>query len=81
MSEDIDKIIDRAVEKALARPAYLSREDAMQELGVSRATLLKLEKEEGLPVRWLGGNLYRYRRIDLDAWLDQRPAQKDRGAA
>lgn len=76
-TQDVDTVIDRAIERM--RPAYLTREDVARELGVTRVTLLKLEQREGAPVHHLGGNVFRYKRTELDEWIANRP--KKRGAA
>lgn len=74
--EELTKLATLVAEKA-TRPHYLSREAVATELGVSRPTLLKLEAEEGAPVHWLGGNLYRYLRSELDEWIAARPKKRD----
>lgn len=53
------------------RYGWIGPEDAMRHIGISgNGNLYRLIKEEGLPYGRCG-RLYRFRRVDLDAWLVQ----------
>lgn len=64
---EIEAVVARALERV--RPAYLSREQLANELGITLPTLRKLEAEEGLPVHQIGPRVFRYVRSEVDAWI------------
>lgn len=51
---------------------YLNEKDVCVLLGVSRCTLYRLRKTEGLPFHKLGPKMIRYQVAALDGWLQER---------
>ena len=56
------------MEQTQIQPRYLSQQDAMKWLDVTRPTLIKLEKTHKLPCIRLGG-LVRYDRVDIENYM------------
>lgn len=50
---------------------FMTTPEAMKYLRISKVTLYKLMKRKKLPVRKIGKN-YRYRKNELDKWLDAK---------
>jgi len=57
---------------AAAKIEWLDREEAAQYCGMSPATLEGLASRGGGPVYFKAGRRARYRREDLDVWLQSR---------
>jgi excisionase family DNA binding protein len=49
-------------------------EELADYLQISRSTIEARIRDDGLPVRWVGG-LRRFLRAEVDAWLRERPAR------
>lgn len=64
--------------KAMLRPDYLSREQLAEELSVDVKTIRRMEDKDGLPIRHLGGSVFRFYRPEVNAWI---LARKKRGEA
>lgn len=54
-------------------PALLSREEAAEYLGCSIETIARLKAGEKIRSVVLKGTIIRYRRVDLDAFVDNLP--------
>lgn len=79
--EQLEAMIERAVRRALdeRQPAeeaeWLDVQGAAEILGVHRRTVAKLVAKKGLPAVRLGaGKIYRFRRRDVEAWLESQAA-------
>lgn len=74
---ELESAIERAVAAALARPVaapseWLTSAEAAQVLGVSTKTLGRLRRERGLPAHEPAPGMVRYRRSEIDTWMQQR---------
>lgn len=56
-------------------PEWLDSAQAAALLGVHVRTLAKLVRHEGLPMHPVSARTFRYRRDELEAWMDRRPAK------
>ncbi len=66
------------MKKTEENSAYLTREQLADELEISVRTLKQYEAD-GLRIHWLGGNVYRFLRVEVDAWIAARPQEKKAG--
>ena len=57
---------------ALHREGQLTSAEAAQVLGVSTKTLGRLRRERGLPAHEPAPGMVRYRRSEIDTWMQQR---------
>lgn len=54
---------------------WIGPADAMQHLGIhSRSALYRLINDWHLPFQRIGARYYRFRRADLDEWMEQQGA-------
>lgn len=84
-TDDLEELVSRAVAKALAKvPSaereILTRDEVAELLGVNPRVVLRYVEHEGLPASKLGP-LWRFKRSDLAAWLDERRVQPGAHAA
>jgi excisionase family DNA binding protein len=77
--EEITAIVAKAVTSALAtRPGeseILTRDQVAEMLKVHPATVTQYVKKKGLRGVQLTGGDWRFRRSDLEAWLEQRATE------
>lgn len=68
-----------AVHKAESRPAtlFLSVADICSLLGISRATLIRMDKTNSIPGRVKLGGSVRYHRETIDVWLTELVNKKE----
>lgn len=76
--EELEGIVERAVTRALAASPpsppsdWITGGEAAKILGVSGKTLGKLRRERGLPAHEPAPGLVRYKRSEIDAWMQAR---------
>ena len=76
--EQLEALVERAVKRALdgrasAEPAdYLTTRQCAELVGVHPRSIVRLVRDEGLPVVRLGEKTLRYERAAVLAWLDAR---------
>ena len=73
---ELKRVIREAVRDALEAPgqeadAYLTVQDVMKRLNISRAFCDRLIREEGLPVIRIGASI-RVKSSSLDRWMSKR---------
>lgn len=73
---ELKRLIQDAVREALDAPerdavVYLTVQDVMKRLNISRAFCDRLIREEGLPVVRIGASI-RVRSSSLDQWMNNR---------
>lgn len=74
---ELEAAVERAVAAALARPVappsdWLTTAEAAKLLGVSTKTLGRLRRDRGLPAHEPAPGMVRYRRSEIDHWMQQR---------
>lgn len=64
---------------APASSDLMKTEEVLGYLGISRTKLWQLVNKEGLPAFKIGGD-YRYRRSEIDAWIEKQRVQPDKSS-
>lgn len=74
-ADELEALVARAVAAAMpTQPAsdWITSEDAAKAIGVCTKTLSKLRRTAGLPSHEPAPGLVRYRRSEVDAWMERR---------
>lgn len=53
-------------------PDYLTLADVAKLLRVSKPTVKRAVAKQGLPALRLGDRVWRFKRVDVEAWIDAR---------
>jgi excisionase family DNA binding protein len=72
---ELEALVARAVAAAMpAQPVsdWITSDDAAKVVGVCTKTLLKLRRTAGLPAHEPAPGLVRYRRSEVEAWMERR---------
>jgi excisionase family DNA binding protein len=73
--DELEALVARAIAAAMpSQPAsdWLTSEDAAKLVGVCTKTLLKLRRTAGLPAHEPAPGLVRFRRSEVEAWMERR---------
>jgi len=55
---------------------YISIEEAAEYLGVKASTIRTWIKTKNMPAHKIGGKLWKFKRSEIDAWVDGKNKQK-----
>ena len=55
---------------------YISIEEAAEYLGVKPSTIRTWIKSKNMPAHKIGGKLWKFKRSEIDAWVDGKNKQK-----
>ena len=55
---------------------YISIEDAAEYLGVKASTIRTWIKVNGMPAHRVGGKLWKFKRSEIDEWVNSQKAEK-----
>lgn len=76
--EELEGLVERAVARALAASPpsppsdWIKAAEAAKIVGVSTKSLSRLRREAGLPAHEPAPGLVRYKRSEIDAWMQAR---------